>query len=339
MNGSDRDYQAYALPGVSRTFALTIPALPERLAFVVTNAYLLCRIADTIEDDPGMPLERKHAFLGRFPSVVRGRDDANAFAASLSRELAVDNPKAELELVRNAAKVVRVTQGLADAERATLARCVSAMCARMPGFLNSGLAGLRDVDELDAYCYAVAGTVGEMLLDLFCIRCPDLISKRRTMRRLAVSFGQGLQMTNILKDLWDDRARGACWLPRSVFSGIPVERLEEHRGTGAFRHGLRALVAVAYGHLRNALEFTCHLPRGEVGMRLFCLWALGLAVLTLRRIDRHPHYASADEVKVPRRMVAAVIAATNAAVSDDKRLRRLFGSAARGLPQCTKVPA
>ena len=35
------------LPGVSRTFALTIPQLPEPLRVPVTNAYLLCRIADT----------------------------------------------------------------------------------------------------------------------------------------------------------------------------------------------------------------------------------------------------------------------------------------------------
>ena len=43
------------LPGVSRTFALTIPKLPATLSGVVANAYLLCRIVDTIEDDPTMP--------------------------------------------------------------------------------------------------------------------------------------------------------------------------------------------------------------------------------------------------------------------------------------------
>ena len=37
------------LEGVSRTFALTIPCLPEDLRDWVGNAYLLCRIADTIE--------------------------------------------------------------------------------------------------------------------------------------------------------------------------------------------------------------------------------------------------------------------------------------------------
>ena len=32
----------------------------------------------------------------------------------------------------------------------------------------------------------------------------------------AISFGQGLQMTNILKDVWEDYEIGACWLPREI---------------------------------------------------------------------------------------------------------------------------
>ena len=47
---SDEAYQDRILPHVSRTFALTIPQLPPGLRLGVTNAYLLCRIADTIED-------------------------------------------------------------------------------------------------------------------------------------------------------------------------------------------------------------------------------------------------------------------------------------------------
>lgn len=45
----ERDYQAHILRGVSRTFALTIPVLPRNLAEVAATAYLLCRVADTIE--------------------------------------------------------------------------------------------------------------------------------------------------------------------------------------------------------------------------------------------------------------------------------------------------
>ncbi|MGH8477950.1 MAG: phytoene synthase, partial [Methylococcales bacterium] len=45
---SDLDMQSELLQGVSRTFALTIPRLPKELYAVIANAYLLCRIIDTI---------------------------------------------------------------------------------------------------------------------------------------------------------------------------------------------------------------------------------------------------------------------------------------------------
>ena len=51
------------LAGVSRTFALTIPCLPKDLRDWVGNAYLLCRIADTIEDDPKMDMDCKKKYL------------------------------------------------------------------------------------------------------------------------------------------------------------------------------------------------------------------------------------------------------------------------------------
>ena len=52
---ADLTYQDEILQGVSRTFALTIPQLPDALEQVVGHAYLLCRIADTIEDDKHLP--------------------------------------------------------------------------------------------------------------------------------------------------------------------------------------------------------------------------------------------------------------------------------------------
>ena len=57
---------------------------------------------------------------------------------------------------------------------------------------------------------------------------------------LAVSFGQGLQMTNILKDIWEDRRRGACWLPRDIFSraGFDLSSLRPGHNDPAFARGL-----------------------------------------------------------------------------------------------------
>src|SRR5689334_11543788 len=63
---SDDAFQARMLAGVSRTFALTIPQLPPELARVVSNAYLLCRIVDTIEDEPGISPAMKRELCAEF---------------------------------------------------------------------------------------------------------------------------------------------------------------------------------------------------------------------------------------------------------------------------------
>src|SRR5579859_4027779 len=77
-------YQEAILPKVSRTFALTIPQLPPALRDVVANAYLLCRIADTIEDEPSFSAEEKGRYEAAFVDAVTGRVDAREFAAHIS---------------------------------------------------------------------------------------------------------------------------------------------------------------------------------------------------------------------------------------------------------------
>jgi farnesyl-diphosphate farnesyltransferase len=161
------------------------------------------------------------------------------------------------------------------------------------------------------------------------------------MLGLAVSFGQGLQMTNILKDVWDDRQSGACWLPRSVFAQgtLPLERLDELHTTPEFHAGLNELLGVGHAHLRNALEYTCMIPKREVGIRRFCLWAIGLAVLTLRKIHRHPNFRAGNEVKVSRRTVKATVLTTNLTLMSNRALRLIFTRAADGLPLATNMLA
>ncbi len=330
----DLQYQTDILPGVSRTFALTIPALPHRLEVIVTNAYLLCRIADTIEDDPQMDVSLKEENLKRFLSTVKGEEDPADFSASVS-PLLCPELSAEAELMRNSYRVVGITHSFTEAERHILERCVSVMCLDMQKFQrNSSLTGLRDLPELDAYCYAVAGVIGEMLTDLFCIQCQELEDRHAHLRELGISFGQGLQMTNILKDIWTDHERGACWLPRSVFGddSLSFENLPEHHQSEAFQSGLHNLIGIAHGHLQNALEYTCTLPVREPGMRRFCLWALGMAVLTLQKIEQNPLFTSSDQVKISRRSVKATLLATNLMLRSNSGLRWLFRRAAKGLP-------
>ncbi|MEX0915934.1 MAG: squalene/phytoene synthase family protein, partial [Wenzhouxiangellaceae bacterium] len=216
------DFQARILDGVSRTFALTIPSLPGPLRVPVTNAYLLCRIADTIEDDPALSIGQKHANGRHFIDILRDKRSPKRFAGTLAPQLAPGTLEAERELVACTDKVVEVTRSFGPTQRQALIRCVGLMSFGMHRFQQqAGLRGLDSQLRMDEYCYFVAGVVGEMLTELFCAYSGAIARRRDQLMRLAPSFGQGLQMTNILKDIRADRARGVCWLPRTAFGLSP----------------------------------------------------------------------------------------------------------------------
>jgi farnesyl-diphosphate farnesyltransferase len=328
------NFQDQILPHVSRTFALTIPQLPMPLRAAVTNAYLLCRIADTIEDEPAITPTESRVFLQRFTAVVRGTESAGPLARELARRLSERTLPAERELVSGMERVIEVTAGF-DAERPAIQRCIEVMCHGMHHFQQTAsVAGLARAADLDSYCYYVAGVVGEMLTELFCCHSPAVAAQRSALQELSTSFAEGLQLTNIIKDFWEDRGRGACWFPRDLFArhGIELAEVSPQNSDARFQAGVRELVAVAHGHLRNALAYALLLPPRETGIRLFCLWAIGLAVLTLRRIDARLDYTSGAQVKVSHSAVLLTRLCTSAAVRNDRLLRRLFEHAARGLP-------
>ncbi len=328
------DFQKEILGRVSRTFALTIPELPQELGLVVGNAYLLCRIADTIEDEPQLPAERKSEFHRDLNRVLANQEDVNAFTLRLSSALR-QATASEKELVQRLPLVMQVTASTQAAVRETVARCLGIMCEGMPFFQRTvSLQGLATLDELDRYCYYVAGVVGEMLTDLFCLHSDTIAARRSQLMPLAVSFGQGLQMTNILKDFWEDRARGTCWLPRDVFArtGCDLATLQPNRLNPGFHPAMQQLIAVAMRHLHNALSYSLLIPRKETGIRRFCLWAIGFAVLSLRKLNQSPDFTTGSEVKISRRAVRGVTRAVHFSVRNDWMLRWLFHLSSRGLP-------
>ncbi len=71
-------------------------------------------------------------------------------------------------------------------------------------------------------------------------------------------------------------------------------------------------------------------------MRNFCLWALGMAVLTLRKINANPEFSCGQQVKISRRSVKATIVITQFAARQDWLLKVLFGLFTRPLPASVK---
>jgi farnesyl-diphosphate farnesyltransferase len=332
---SDEVYQDQILPHVSRTFALTIPQLPVEIRTAVTCAYLLCRIADTIEDEPALSPPETLAYLQRFSALLAGRGNPSVLAGEIGRRLSESTLPTERDLVVNMDRVLAVMGRLKATQRTAIQRCVELMCEGMPRFqFSASLRGLARSSDLDDYCYYVAGVVGEMLTDLFCDYSPAIARHRAALSAKAASFAQGLQMTNILKDVWEDRSRGACWLPQEVFTphGVELARLSSEPFDPRFGAGFRELVGVAHAHLRNALDYTLLIPARETGIRRFCLWAIGLAILTLRKIERNPRFTAGAQVKVTHFAVSMTRLLTRVAGRSNWALRLLFAQAAHGVP-------
>lgn len=335
---ADEAYHEHVLQYVSRTFALTIPQLPVDLRRVVSNAYLLCRIADTIEDDNAVDSEQTRRLAELFVQVVAGNVPAEQFSEELYPLLSEHTIEEEHDLIKNTDSVIRITHSFNENQRNALERCIRIMAKGMADYQDAEtLEGLENLAAMDDYCYYVAGVVGEMLTELFCDYSDEIDANKDELMKLAVSFGQGLQMTNILKDIWDDRARGACWLPRDIFEeeGFDLRKLNENNKNEKFQRGLGQLIAVARNHLSDALTYTLMIPSHEKGIRKFCLWALGMAVLSLDKLNNHLDFSRGSDVKITRRSVKATVASTSLLVSNDWALKKLFSYSSRNLPTTT----
>lgn len=329
------------LRGVSRTFALTIPLLPPPLRTVVGNAYLLCRIADTIEDDNALGRGDKQLFSERFINLVRGHGDAASFASELSSRLAVDTSASERELVARTVEVIAITHSFNKVQRAALARCIGIMASGMAYYQQqySGGVGLPDMASFNHYCYCVAGVVGELLTELFCDYSPSIAKHRRELMCLATLFGQGLQMTNILKDVHEDGARGACWLPQDVFAEAGHDLGRQHHGerSEAWCAAMLQMVGLAGWYLRQAVCYSLIIPRKHLALRRFCLWAVGMAVWTLRSLARQPGFNAGKEVKISRRAVYSIGFLVQLFACSNYLVRTIFGYAARALPPAKEM--
>ena len=307
---------------MSRTFAVTIPLLPTEVRYVIGNAYLLCRIADTIEDEPTLADEFKRVFLSRFIEVVQNGAATVTFAHDLSSLLTEATPKSEQDLVEHVGMVIDFHMNLPDGQRKPINRCIETMCTGMTEFIGTDSTGLPTMWHVERYCYFVAGVVGEMITDVLC-DYSHLIDKRRAdLAKLSVQFGRGLQLVNILKDHREDRRRGTTWLPRQIHpTRIHSDgEWDEQDLTETVIH----VAKTARRDLRAALRYVLLIPEHETRVRHFLAVTLGLAVLTLRRIHAKPDFQHGDDVKISRSQVYATVAATKLAVRSDLVLERLF---------------
>ena len=302
---ADLAYQKAILSSVSRTFALTIPLLPSAIEKVVGNTYLLCRIVDTIEDAADLLPETKQHLSLLFLDAVLEKSLVASFVEPCLKALSDYGNQDELDLIAHTPTVLRILHTCSKEDQEAVSRCVSIMSEGMSRFHGKQtVAGLKDLNEFERYCYVVAGVVGELLTTIFRNHSPRFAKNIQGQEALAIAFGQALQMTNILQDSPEDRARGVSWMPADM-------RQEE-------------LLRIAYQKLQDSLRYILLIPKQDLGMRRFCFLAFGLAVMTLSKIAKRKEFSNKDEVKLSRNTVMAFYAFTKFAVRSDTLMNAFF---------------
>jgi farnesyl-diphosphate farnesyltransferase len=256
----------------SRTFALAIPLLPQPCRREVTLAYLLFRIADTFEDAAAWPKQKRLEALCDFVELLNSRDvrRARELTASWLQTRPIDHD-GYMELLAEAPAVIEALDELEPRARAIVTRHAIRTTDGMATVVRRtdarGNLQLTDVADLQAYCYIVAGIVGELLTELFLLHAPELEVSRRVLESNAVAFGEALQLVNILKDADDDAQDGRVFLP-ALPNRAPI-------------------FALARTDLRKAQEYVqaLHEADGPAGFLAFTALPVMLARATLDRVE------------------------------------------------------
>ena len=322
------------LPKVSRTFALNIRILKGDAYRGVLLAYLLCRIADTIEDDHYFPvhfkIQKLSEYSSLFPPLPDFKDQIRVFLTNVSFQQNTSASTLVMNTLRVFNELVKLPEGIVS----VISRHVKEMALGMASFQEKGLnksqAFIENQSELDQYCYYVAGTVGLMLTSIFAAESKKIsFEVKMRLEQRSVPFGLGLQLTNIAKDFVEDRKRGWCYIPRSFFR---EEGIDPWSDDSIMEESVRLLgvekriINHALSYLDEALRYIMDIPRTLIRFRLFCVWPLFTAVKTLSKLYQEHSFLSGQRVKISRKEVRHITRNTSLVVLSNKALRFLYNN-------------
>lgn len=226
MDHKHNDLVNKLLKGTARSFYLTLQILPAVIRWPLSLSYLLARATDTIADEYILSTTDRLTFLADMQKVINH--------GSLKEESPVNSWISQLRgtsmndlLLSNFERIVVFLYELDAQTREdiihVLNQIIKGQCLDIETFSQpSQIVCLNSVEELDQYTYYVAGSVGEFWTKV-CDRRIKNYSKIpiESLNALAISFGKGLQLINILRDIPQDLQKKRCYLP--------LEQLHQHQ--------------------------------------------------------------------------------------------------------------
>jgi farnesyl-diphosphate farnesyltransferase len=225
---------------------------------------------------------------------------------------------------------------LDDPTRAILRRWILEMVEGMRTFVLTYPSGIRiaNMPEFHRYCYYVAGTVGHLLTDLW--RAHSRAINDKVHARLlddCESFGEALQVVNILKDIaWDAEHENSVFIPSDVLHAVGSSHghiLDAPR-RAANRAALEPLIEIAKNDIERGLAYIEKVPLHAMRVRLFCALPILFAVATTREIERSDAMLiPGGGVKISRAEVRNIIIVSRTSTLSNRSLRWLVDSLRR----------
>lgn len=210
--------------------ALAFILLPRDKRHAMAALYAFCREVDDAADNDEIPAEKRSELLDHWRDDIAAAWAGGAPELEVNRELQQFIPKYHLPLEHFHALIEGMRMDLTLTRYETMA-------------------------ELEVYCHRAASVVGLLSIEIFGYR-------NAACRDYAVHLGKALQLTNILRDVEADAARGRIYLPLELLRKFGVTETSILHGDYSPNYGrLAAQVALhARRHYERAREL---LPRED----------------------------------------------------------------------------
>ena len=170
--------------------ALAFILLPREKRDAMSALYAFCRAVDDVADEDSVPTEKRRSELSAWREDIRR---------------ACENKNPQFVLNQEFAPIIQQFKLPFALFDELIKGCE----------MDLDILRYENYEQLELYCHRVASVVGLLSIEIFGYRNP-------ACHDYAVYLGQALQLTNILRDVKNDAARGRIYLPQTELAKFKV---------------------------------------------------------------------------------------------------------------------
>ena len=319
------------LKGTSRSFYLTLKALPSKVRSQIGLGYLLARISDTIADSIKGSTSQRLEALEQYNDRIQKRSKTLPKLTNLAQ---LQHNPAEAELLEKASIPVSYLEEFSNTDQQYIRRVLDTIISGQTldlqrfAYANANaIISLNTEDELDDYTYRVAGCVGEFWTHISLNHLFEVdAAKEAQFFENAVLFGKALQLINILRDLPEDLRAGRCYIPATVLSehNLKPTDLLEQETMDRFQPIYTSYLKKTVDYFEAAASYIDMLPFRQFRMRGACTLPVVIGLKTVGLLQQENILKNENRIKVSRPEVKLMMRQSALALTSRKRTKKLI---------------